>query len=64
LGLEFYQGLDQNILAPIEDLQDEHLVTQILDTSKNKDDVQKFLEQIIYQLEDSRKIKLNSNDAV
>ncbi|GAB4860353.1 hypothetical protein Ancab_035512, partial [Ancistrocladus abbreviatus] len=32
IGLEFYQGPHQNILAPIDGLQDEHLVTQILDT--------------------------------
>ncbi|GAB4845942.1 hypothetical protein Ancab_024948 [Ancistrocladus abbreviatus] len=64
LGLEFYQGPNQNIQALIDGLQDEHSIAQILDTGKNDADGQKLLEQIICQLEDSRKTKLNSNDTV
>ncbi|GAB4850238.1 hypothetical protein Ancab_029534, partial [Ancistrocladus abbreviatus] len=64
LGLEFYQGQNQNILAHIDGLQDEHSLTQILDTSKNEANGQMLLEQIIYQSEEFGKIKLNSNDTV
>ncbi|GAB4857024.1 hypothetical protein Ancab_014936, partial [Ancistrocladus abbreviatus] len=64
LGLEFYQGPSHNILALIDGLQDEHPLTQVLDTGKNEADGQKFLDQIIYQPEDSCKTKLNSNDTV
>ncbi|GAB4842662.1 hypothetical protein Ancab_012636 [Ancistrocladus abbreviatus] len=36
LGLEFYQGLNHNTLAPIDGFQDEHSVTQTLDTGKKE----------------------------
>ncbi|GAB4838058.1 hypothetical protein Ancab_027588 [Ancistrocladus abbreviatus] len=64
MGIEFYQGPHQNILAPIDGLQDEHLVTQVLDIGKNEVDGQIPLEQIISQPEDSRQKKLNSNNIV
>ncbi|GAB4831647.1 hypothetical protein Ancab_005659 [Ancistrocladus abbreviatus] len=55
MGLKFYQGSHQNILAPLDGLQDEHPVTQILEIWKNKVDGQIPLDQIISQPEDSGK---------
>ncbi|GAB4830859.1 hypothetical protein Ancab_004886 [Ancistrocladus abbreviatus] len=64
LGLEFYQGPTNQCIAPTDSLQDEHLITQIFETDKNKTDGKKFLDQIICPPEDSGKTKLNSNDTV
>ncbi|GAB4855452.1 hypothetical protein Ancab_024070 [Ancistrocladus abbreviatus] len=36
MGLEFYQGLNHNTLSPIDSLQDEHSITQILDIDKKE----------------------------
>ncbi|GAB4839345.1 hypothetical protein Ancab_028872 [Ancistrocladus abbreviatus] len=64
MGLKFYQGSHQNILAALDGLQDEHSVTQILETGKNEVDGQIPLDQIINQQEDFGQNKLTSNDTV
>ncbi|GAB4843413.1 hypothetical protein Ancab_013375 [Ancistrocladus abbreviatus] len=64
MGLEFYLGQHQNILASVDGLRDEHSVTQILDIGKNEVDGQLPLEQIISQPVESRQKNLNFNDTV
>ncbi|GAB4849665.1 hypothetical protein Ancab_004460, partial [Ancistrocladus abbreviatus] len=64
IGLDFYQGPNQNLAAPTVGPHDEHSTTQLVDDGKNEAEGQTLFEQLICPPEKFGKIKLNSNDTM